>query len=94
MVKHVILWKFKPGTEAEMRRFLDGLRGLQGQIPQIAGMEIGVNENPDNGFDAALIATFRSMEDLEIYKKDPRHIAVSALCKAIRTERAAVDYTF
>ena len=33
-----------------------------------------------------------SMEDLEIYKKDPRHVAVSGICKAIRTDRTAVDY--
>ena len=28
---------------------------------------------------------------LEAYKNDPRHKAVSALCKSIRTDRAAVD---
>ena len=28
---------------------------------------------------------------LETYKNDPRHKAVSALCKSIRTDRAAVD---
>jgi len=93
MIKHVIMWKFKPGAESEMHRFLDGLRALQGQIPQIVDMEIGVNENPDNNFDATLIATFRSREDLETYKHDPRHVAVSLLCKAIRTERGAVDFT-
>ena len=30
-------------------------------------------------------------EALERYKNDPRHKAVSALCKSIRTDRAAVD---
>ena len=28
MVKHIVLWKFRPGTEAEQKQFLDGLRGL------------------------------------------------------------------
>ncbi len=32
------------------------------------------------------------MEDLSAYKADPRHVEVSALCKAIRTDRVAVDY--
>ena len=32
------------------------------------------------------------MEDLSAYKMDPRHVEVSALCKAIRTDRVAVDY--
>ena len=32
------------------------------------------------------------MADLEAYKKDPRHVKVSSLCKAIREDRVAVDY--
>ena len=39
MIKHIVMWKFKPGTEKEMHEFLDGLRGLYGVIPQIK--EIG-----------------------------------------------------
>ena len=46
----------------------------------------------EGNYDAVLISDFDSLEDLETYKKDPRHVAVSALCKAIRTDRVAVDY--
>ena len=35
-----------------------------------------------------------SLEALDAYKNDPRHKAVSALCKTIRTDRVAVDYEF
>ena len=35
MIKHIVMWKFKPGKEAEMNEFLDGLRALFGVIPQI-----------------------------------------------------------
>ena len=44
MLRHIVMWKFRPGTEAERDLFLTGL-----------------------------------------------HKAVSALCKSIRTDRAAVD---
>ncbi len=90
MIKHIVMWKFKPGTETEMHAFLDGLRGLYGVIPQIRAQEVGVNCAPGN-YDAVLISTFDSMEDLEAYKHDHRHVKVSALCKAIRTDRVAVD---
>ena len=30
MIKHIVMWKFNPGTEARQREFLDGLRGLFG----------------------------------------------------------------
>lgn len=91
MLKHIVMWKFKHGTEGEQRQFLDGLRGLYGVIPQIREQEIGVNVLPGN-YDAVLVSVFDSPEDLEAYKNDPRHQAVSALCKAIRTDRVAVDY--
>lgn len=91
MIKHVVMWKFRPGTGAEQERFLEGLRGLYGVIPQIREQEIGVNQAAGN-YDAVLISLFETMEDLSAYKADPRHVEVSALCKAIRTDRVAVDY--
>lgn len=91
MLKHIVMWKFKPGTEAEQEKFLTGLRGLYGVIPQIREQEVGVSCVP-GGYDAVLTSVFDSLEDLELYKKDPRHVEVSEKCKAIRTSRAAVDY--
>lgn len=29
MIRHIVMWKFRPGTEAEQTRFFEGLRGLQ-----------------------------------------------------------------
>ena len=91
MIKHIVMWKFKPGTEAEQERFLTGLRGLQGVIPQIREQEVAVSCGADN-YDAVLISTFDSLADLDAYKTDPRHLAVAGICKAIRTDRVAVDY--
>ena len=68
MIKHIVMWKFQPGKDAEVRAFLEGLRGLYGVIPQIREQEVGMNCAPGN-YDAVL-----------------------ALCKAIRTDRVAVDY--
>ena len=93
MIKHIVMWKFRPGTEVERDRFLEGLRGLYGVIPQIRQQEVGVNCVEGN-YDAALISVFDSLADLETYKKDPRHQAVSKLCKAIRIDRVAVDMEF
>ena len=93
MIKHVVMWKFRPGTEAEQEQFLGGLRALQGVIPQLVSSEVARNVGTGN-YDAVLVSEFRSLEDLEAYKNDPRHKAVSALCKSIREDRVAVDYEF
>ena len=45
-----------------------------------------------DNYDAVLVSEFASMEDLQTYKDDPRHKAVSALCKSIRIDRVAADY--
>ena len=93
MIRHIVMWKFRTGTEAEQARFLEGLRSLQGVIPQLLKSEVAVNVGRGN-YDAALVSEFASLEALETYKNDPRHKAVSALCKSIREDRVAVDYEF
>ena len=92
MIRHVIMWKFNAGEEENMRKFLAGLQALDGVIPEILHMEIGVNCKEGNNFDACLIADFADFDALERYKHDPRHVAVSALCKSIRSARGAVDF--
>lgn len=91
MIRHIVMWKFRPGTEAEQEKFLKELQSLQGVIPQLVRSEVARNVAPGN-YDAVLVSDFQSLEDLEAYKKDPRHQAVSALCKSIREDRVAVDY--
>lgn len=93
MIRHIVMWKFKPGTEVEQKAFLDGLRSLQGVIPQLLRSEVATAVGADN-YSAVLVSEFESMEALEAYKTDPRHVAVSALCKSIREDRVAVDYEF
>ena len=93
MIRHIVMWKFRPGTEAEQTAFLEGLRGLQGVIPQLLRSEVAVNVGQGN-YDAVLVSEFKSLEALDQYKNDPRHKAVSAQCKSIRTDRVAVDYEF
>ena len=91
MIRHIVMWKFRPGTEKEQEEFLTGLRNLQGVIPQLLKSEVAINVAPGN-YDAVLVSEFASLEDLDAYKNDPRHKAVSALCKSIREDRVAVDY--
>ena len=92
MIRHVVMWKFQEDTREAMLDFLGKLEGLRQQIPQIVDMEVGVDCGGSGHYDAILISTFRNREDLEAYQHDPRHVAVSGLCKAIRTDRVAVDF--
>lgn len=93
MIRHIVMWKFRPGTEKEQEQFLTDLQALYGVIPQLKCCEVAVNVGEGN-YDAVLVSEFDSLEALDAYKNDPRHKAVSALCKSIREDRVAVDYEF
>ena len=91
MIKHVVMWKFKEGTEEQMNEFLTGLQALNGVIPEILEMEVAKTDVPDSEVDAMLVSKFESMETLNAYKVNPKHVAVSNLCKSIRVSRVAFD---
>ena len=91
MIRHVVMWKFRPDTNAQQDAFLDALQNLQGVIPQLLRCEVGSNVK-DGNYDAVLIADFASLDALAQYQQDPRHQAVSALCQEIRESRTAVDF--
>ena len=94
MIQHIVMWKFREGTQAQAEEFLTRLAGLAGQIECIRSMSVRRSAVPGSAYDAVLVSEFASLEDLDAYKNDPRHKAVSALCKSIREDRVAVDYEF
>ena len=91
MIRHIVLWKFRPGTEAERERFLSGLAGLQGVIPELKACRVVRNVGEGN-YDAALISDFDSLEDLQAYQVHPDHVAVGTFMRPLRTGRASVDF--
>ncbi len=92
MIRHIVMWKFREGEEENREKFLSGLQALDGVIPEIRHMEIHRSCKPGNPYATCLIADFDDLEALSRYKNDPRHVAVSPLCKSIRESRGAIDY--
>ena len=99
MIIHVVMWKFKENAEGcgkmeNAARIKEMLEALDGVIPQIQSLEVGLNINgrDPKAYDAVLVCRFRNMEDLELYKSHPEHKKISAFCKLVRESRVAVDY--
>lgn len=93
MIQHIVMWKFREGTEAQAEEFLTRLAALDGQIECIRSMAVQRSAVPGSAYDAVLVSEFDTLEDVARYKNDPRHVAVSSLCKEIRTDRRAIDVT-
>ena len=60
MIRHIVMWKFRPGTEKEQEQFLTGLQALYGVVPQLKACEVAVNIGKDN-YDAVLVSDFESL---------------------------------
>lgn len=90
------MWKLKPVAEGRTAQenaqwMKTHLEALMGVVPQLLSCEVGINV-VDGNYDACLISTFASLEDLEAYKKHPAHVEISSYCKKIRESRVACDF--
>ena len=95
------MWKLKDQELGRTKKenaleIKNRLTALIGIIPEIVSMEIGISVNDTDplAYDAVLIMTFNSMEDLSIYKNHPEHLKVSSFVKQVRVSRTVVDYRF
>lgn len=89
MIRHIVMWKFRSGTETEQNQFLHNLQALKDTIPLVRRLDIGFVVS--DGWDALAVMDFDDMESLKAYQTDPRHIAVSKQCQSIRLDRVSVD---
>ncbi len=94
MIKHVVMWKLREGTEAQRDEVVRQMRALQGVVPQLLKSQIGVNVGAADNYDLALITEFNNLDDLQAYKVHPKHQAAAKLVTEIATSRVAVDYEF
>ncbi len=94
-MRHVVCFRFNPGTTAEQVIALaQGLEELPGIIPEIVeyrlGPDLGINEA---SWDFAVCADFASTADYVTYRDHPEHQArIAALVAPITAERVAVQF--
>lgn len=92
------MWRFKEGacgmSKQEHAQWMkEHLEALPAIIPEIQSLEFGINALASPAaYDAVLITTFRSKEEMERYKNHPAHVAISNHCKQVREERVVVDF--
>lgn len=94
MIKHVVFFKFNPGTpDEEKSKMENGLRNLPSHIPEIKNFELGKNVvHSERSFDFALIGTFDDLESLKKYAAHPEHQKVLKLINRICGSIKSVDF--
>ncbi len=99
MIKHVVLFKFKSDLqETEKAEKLIAIKAsleqLRNSIDELLFIEVGINSNPSETYDLALISEFQTWDDLKAYVVHPEHQKVGAIIRQILDQRACVDYEF
>ena len=99
MIKHIVLWKLKDYAEGKTKqqnalRLKKELEELNGQIPGLIHLEVGINinNNGDDNADVILYSEFENMEALASYYPHPLHKKIVPFAQAIRNERRVIDY--
>lgn len=95
MIKHIVFFKLKDGSESSVEKTVAVLRNMDGKIPQLVSLEIGADIlRSERSFDIALTATVANLDDLNAYQVHPAHKEVIAHINEVKEVSYAVDYEF
>ena len=98
MLKHIVMWKFKPEAEGadkaanlvRARALLDACAGL---TPGMRMLEVAIAQpGLECTYDLVLYAEFDDAAALDAYQNHPQHLAVKPFVGAVRLERQCMDY--
>ena len=85
MLTHIVIWKYKPDVEQEVREEHVRLLGsLESAIDEVESLSVGFDMlKLPRSFDSGLVALFRDRAALEAYTIHPEHIKVAADRKSV-----------
>ena len=98
MLKHIVMWKFKPEAEGadkaanlvRAKALLDACAGL---TPGMRMLEVAIAQpGLECTYDLVLDAEFDDAAALDAYQNPPQHLAVKPFIGAVRLERQCMDY--
>ncbi|PKK39769.1 hypothetical protein ABB02_01110 [Clostridiaceae bacterium JG1575] len=72
MYTHVVLFRVKDPKDAST--VAEVLRSMEGQIPELQGLEVGLNDiSSQRNYDVVLITRFLSKEEMQRYQVSAYH---------------------
>lgn len=94
MIRHVVMFKFKPEFPQEAREeWARQARQLPDGIKEIKAFSLGFDVlEADRSWDAAIVADFDTIEDVKTYAVHPVHLPVAALSVPNCEQMVSVDF--
>ena len=94
MIKHIVCFKLKDNTEENCLKAKEVLLSMQGNVPQIREIEVGVDFlHSERSYDIILQVVLDDAKALEDYQNDPYHCSVvKTHMYSVREASVAIDY--
>jgi hypothetical protein len=94
MVTHIVFFKLKEPTAANIAAAKDKLLSMEGKVDLLRHLEVGVDLiHSERSYDLALVTRFDSMEALQAYQVHPYHGGdVAPYMRSVSSSVVAVDY--
>ncbi|AOZ93945.1 Dabb family protein [Paenibacillus crassostreae] len=93
MIKHIVFFKLKDSSPESINRTADVLRNMEGKIPQLKSIEVGIDViRSERSYDISLITEVESLKDLQAYQVHPVHQLVIQHMNEFKESSIAVDY--
>ena len=94
MIKHIVCFKLKDNSLAECEKAKEILLSMQGNVPQIREIEVGVDFlHSERSYDVILQVVLDDAKALEDYQNDPYHCSVvKTHMHVVRESSVAIDY--
>ena len=75
MFTHIVLFKLKEATKENIEKARDILASMEGKIPELKYLEVGVDiERSERSFDVSIITRFDSEKDYRTYAISDYHV--------------------
>ena len=95
MIKHIVMYKLIDATEQNKLALKEKFMSMKGKIDVLLDIEAGVDVLlSQRSYDAVLVCTFNSLEDMTIYKNSEVHIPVMNYVHSVVKESHSVDFEF
>ncbi len=94
MLTHIVVWKYKEEVPQETREeHRAKLVSLKNIIAEVVDLKVGADAlHLARSYDTGLVATFKSLEDLDAYTIHPIHQEAVNLGKEIAAHVVSIDF--
>lgn len=97
MVRHIVLWNWKPELSAEQRaeageRIRRELEAVGRQASGVVSLQVVTDPLPSGNKDIGLISAFESAAALDAYQVHPAHVQAGAFIRTVTCDRVCLDY--